>query len=149
MWSNKDANDLYANDPPKLSKCIQFGCMAFISWLAVAAIGYLIRDYQCVSYILTYAVYWNVVTLSLNVFDFGMKNYGFYDWSLSEDILHFLTLLGGGPAIVLVMVMLKYNSKNPSFQETFFTWCSLSPLWMLFVLFIVYSYQHVFNEFFK
>ena len=149
MLVSEGTEELYANDPPKLNKCIQFGLLSLIFWIIVIYLGYYIKDYQCALFVYQYAVFWNVMTLLMNAFDVAMKISQFHSWRLSEDILHFLTLLGGGSATVLVMVLFKHKAQKPSYQETFFTWCNLSVLWMFFVLFIVYSYQQVFLVFFR
>lgn len=147
MWSNKDVDHLYVNDAPKFMKCIRYGLLAALFWFVVAALGYHVRDEQSPKFILNYALYWNLLTITVNILDKLLS--GFSSFGVSEDILHFLTLLGGAPSTVFAMVLFKQKSKKPSYQETFFTWCGLSSLWMIFVCFIVYSYQHVFIEIMK
>ena len=146
MWAHKGTEHLYVDDPPKLFKCIKYGLAATLFWFVAAALGYYVRDDQSPRFILQYALYWNIFTLAVNAFDKLLHISGCYNWGVSEDFLHFLTLLGGGPSTVLVMALLRHKSKKPSYQETFFTWCSLSCWWMLFICFIVYSYQQVFIE---
>ena len=149
MLVSEGTEELYANDPPKLKKCVMHGVGSLLFWILVIYFGYSIKDYQCALFTYQYAVFWNGLTLLVNVTDFFLQKFEFEFWSPSEDILHFLTLLGGGPATVVAMVMLRHNAQKPSYQETFFTWCSISILWMMFVLFVVFSYQQVLLEVFR
>jgi len=149
MLVSEGAEEVYANDPPKLRKCVKYGVGSLLFWMLVMYYGYSVKDYQCAVFVYQYAVFWNALTLLVNITDVIMKKLDFDFWSPSEDILHFLTLLGGGPATVLTMIILKQKVQKPSYQETFFTWCGLSILWMLFVLFIVFSYQQILLEFFR
>ena len=149
MLFRRGTEALYANDPPKLNKCIVYGVGSFLFWVAVICSGYCIKDYQCAMFVYNYAIFWNALTAIVNVSDVILNKVDFYFWRPPDDILHFLTLLGGAPTTVLVMVLLKHNKHKLFYQETFFTWCGLSCLWKLFVLFIVYSNQQMFMEFFR
>ena len=149
MRKNIDLKKLYANDPPKLLKCFKYAVSSLLFWFLVMYVGFVLRDVQCARFVFNYAVFINVMTLLVNFIDFVVKSQELFIWEISEDTLHFFTLLGGAPATVTAMILLKHNMKNPSYQEAFFTWCVLSCLWMIFVLFIVYSYQQVFLEFLR
>jgi len=134
MWTNQ--NYVYIEEDRTnillFGKCIGYGFANLIAW--IISIWYLLISEHCQSALIIglYTLVVQTITFKLYYDDHIACIFG-KNQRIPEDLLHLFTLLGGGPAGTLAMLLLSHKVQNSGFQKEFMLMSLLSLLVIIFV----------------
>ena len=120
----------------RFGKCIAFGFLTSIAWFGAIWHLSLLSNQQPKFVTMLYASFVQLLTYKLHYDDKMASNFG-KGPRIPEDLMHFCTLLGGGPATVFAMLSLDQKTRHPHYQAEFMKMCLAS--WLIICVVAFYN----------